>query len=167
MKSVAATGGDVLSDVVGVKALGRIAVDLFKGRDIDRRVGFCGTGFVRQNEIIETLQKVPLDLIGYRMDNRHRLDIVFDPTPGQVVNEGWRPVNPVRPQNVFEKAEDYRLKVGWHVNGSALPIDERCHVRLDRDGFALDATEGNGYSEHEGTIYLLPYYMARYHGIIN
>jgi hypothetical protein len=110
---------------------------------------------------------MPLDLIGYRMDNRHRLDIVFDPTPGQVVNEGWRPVNPVRPQNVFEKAEDYRLKVGWHVNGSALPIDERCHVRLDRDGFALDATEGNGYSEHEGTIYLLPYYMARYHGIIN
>ena len=121
----------------------------------------------KHDDIIETLQKVPLDLIGYRMDNRHRLDIVFDPTPGQVVNEGWRPVNPVRPQNVFEKAEDYRLKVGWHVNGSALPIDERCHVRLDRDGFALDATEGNGYSEHEGTIYLLPYYMARYHGIIN
>ncbi|KAA3618919.1 MAG: hypothetical protein DWQ05_06005 [Calditrichaeota bacterium] len=127
---------------------------------------FYKTDF-KVNDIIETLQKLPLDLIGYRMDNRHRLDIVFDPTPGQVVNEGWRPENPERPDNVFEKAQEHQLKVGWHVSGSALPIDERCHVRLDRDGFALDAKEGSGYSEHEGTIYLLPYYMARYHGIIN
>jgi hypothetical protein len=117
-------------------------------------------------DIIETLQKIPLDLIGYRMDNRHRLDIEFDPTPGQIVNEGWRPHNPERPDNTFELAAEQKPNFGWHVNRRALPIDERCHVRLDRDGFALDATEGSGYSEHEGTFYLLPYYMARYHGII-
>jgi hypothetical protein len=117
-------------------------------------------------DILETLQRLPLDLIGYRMDNRHRLDIVFDPAPGQVVQEGWRPVNPERPDNTFEHAVEHIQKIGWHVDGKALPIDERCHVRLDRDGFVLDATEGSGYSEHEGTIYLLPYYMARYHGLI-
>ncbi len=70
------------------------------------------------------------------------------------------------PDNTFEQADEHLQKTGWHVGGKALPIDERCHVRLDRDGFALDATEGSGYSEMEGTIYLLPYYMARYHGLI-
>lgn len=120
----------------------------------------------KMEDVLETLQRLPLDLIGYRMDNRHRLDIVFDPTPGQVVTEGWRPVNPERPDNTFELAVEHMQKVGWHVDGRALPINERCHVRLDRDGFALDATEGSGYSEQEGTIYLLPYYMARYHGLI-
>ena len=126
---------------------------------------FYRTDF-KTEDILETLQRLPLDLIGYRMDNRHRLDIVFDPAPGQVVQEGWRPVNPERPDNTFEQADEHLQKTGWHVDGKALPIDERCHVRLDRDGFALDATEGSGYSEQEGTIYLLPYYMASYHGLI-
>lgn len=118
------------------------------------------------DDILETLKRLPLDLIGYRMDNRHRLDIVFDPTPGQFVQEGWRPINPKRTDNTFEYAVEHKGIMGWHVDGKALPIDERCHVRLDRDGFAIDSKEGSGYSEQEGTIYLLPYYMARYQGII-
>lgn len=126
---------------------------------------FYKTDF-KEEDILETLHRLPLDLIGYRMDNRHRLDIVFDPTPGQFVNEGWRPVNPERPDNTFEYAVDHLQKTGWHINGKALPIDERCHVRLDRDGFVLDSSEGNGYSEMEGTIFLLPYYMALYYKII-
>lgn len=117
-------------------------------------------------DIIETLKRLPLDLIGYEMDNRHRLDIVFDNTPGQVVQDGWRPVNPIRTDNTFELAVEHKGKVGWSRNGKALPIDERCHVRLDRDGFVISSTEGDGYTEQEGSIYLLPYYMARYHGII-
>lgn len=96
----------------------------------------------RLDDIMETLTWMPLDLIGYEMDNSHRLDILFDQTPGQTPKKGWK------------------------NNGGALPIDERCHVRQDRDAFALIAREGNGYSEHEGTFYLLPYYMARYKGII-
>jgi len=95
-----------------------------------------------REDIIETLEIMPLDLIGYHMDNTHRLDIVLDPTPGQVPG------------------------MGWHVDGSALRIDERGHVRQDRDGFAIDYSEGNGWSEQEGTFYLLPYWMARYHGVI-
>lgn len=91
----------------------------------------------------ETLQRIPLDLIGYKMDNTHRLDVVQDPTPGQKTGMGWR------------------------INSYALPIDERGHVRLDRDAFAMVYSEGNGFSEHEGTFYLLPYYLAAYHKLIS
>jgi hypothetical protein len=95
------------------------------------------------NGIVETLKGIPLDLVGYKMDNTHRLDIVFDPTPGQ---------NPT---------------IGWGINGYALPVEERGHVRQDRDGFALSTEEvGGGRSEQEGTFFLLPYYMARYHNLI-
>ncbi|MUH34635.1 hypothetical protein D9O36_02170 [Zobellia amurskyensis] len=92
--------------------------------------------------IKETLQRIPLDLIGYEMDNTHRLDVQFDPTPAQEADMGWR------------------------VDSYALPIDERGHVRLDRDAFDLHDSEGNGYSEHEGTFYLLPYYFNKYHNLI-
>jgi hypothetical protein len=96
----------------------------------------------RVPDILETLYKMPLDLIGYDMDNTHRLDVVLDPAPGQVPT------------------------VGWRIDGGALPLDERGHVRQDRDGFALYAAEDSGFAEHEGTFFLLPYYMARYHGLI-
>ncbi|MBE9463934.1 hypothetical protein ACFP1I_07935 [Dyadobacter subterraneus] len=92
--------------------------------------------------ILENLQKIPLDLIGYTMDNTHRLDVVFDSSPLQNENTGWR------------------------TDGYALPVDERGHVRQDRDGFALLASEGDGHDEHEGTFFLLPYYMAYYHGLL-
>jgi len=92
--------------------------------------------------ILENLQKIPLDLIGYTMDNTHRLDVVFDASPLQNPNMGWR------------------------TDGYALPIDERGHVRQDRDGFALLASEGDGHDEHEGTFFLLPYYMAYYHKLL-
>ncbi|WP_221394471.1 hypothetical protein [Dyadobacter sp. NIV53] len=95
-----------------------------------------------QSYILENLQKIPLDLIGYTMDNTHRLDVVFDLSPLQKPN------------------------VGWRANGYAVPIDERGHVRQDRDGFALLASEGDGHDEHEGTFFLLPYYMAYYHGLL-
>jgi hypothetical protein len=93
--------------------------------------------------ITETLKGIPLDLVGYKMDNTNRLDIVFDPTPGQ------------------------NRTIGWGINGYALPVEERGHVRQDRDGFALATEEvGGGRSEQEGTFFLLPYYMARYHNLI-
>jgi len=92
---------------------------------------------------IDTLQGMPLDLVGWRIENSHRLDVELDNTPGQDAAYGWS-----------------------RVNGKALPIEERCHVRQDRDAFALDATEGDGWSVHEGTFYLLPYWMGRYHGFL-
>ena len=95
------------------------------------------------NEIKETLQRIPLDLIGYKMDNTHRLDIVFDPTPGQ------------------------KPTIGWGVDGFALPVEERGHVRQDRDGFELLFQEvGGTKAEQEGTFFLLPYYMAQYYNLL-
>ena len=122
----------------------------------------------KMDDNIEMLEFLPLDLIGYEMDNRHRLDIVFDPTPGLVVQDGWRPVNPARPDNTFEIAVEQKGKRGWHAtDNKSLPVDERCYVRLDRDGMIIDSNEGDGYTENEGTIYLLPYYLLRYHKLID
>ncbi len=111
---------------------------LFAQSIIDR----YGNSSLDTKYIKETLQRIPLDLIGYEMDNTHRLDVLFDSTPAQEADMGWR------------------------VDTYALPIDERGHVRLDRDAFDLHDSEGNGYSEHEGTFYLLPYYFAKYHKLI-
>ena len=97
----------------------------------------------RSEDILETLERTPLDLIGYEMDNTHRLDIQIDETPGQ------------------------KYGMGWRYDSYAVPVDERGHVRLDRDGFALLYREvGGGKSEQEGTFYLLPYYMSLYHDLI-
>lgn len=111
---------------------------LFAQSVIDR----YGKSSLDTKYIKETLQRMPLDLIGYEMDNTHRLDILFDTTPAQEAD------------------------MGWGVDSYALPVDERGHVRLDRDAFDLHDSEGNGYSEHEGTFYLLPYYFAKYHDLI-
>lgn len=93
--------------------------------------------------IKDNLERIPLDLIGYRMDNTHRLDVEFDRTPGQ------------------------KPTMGWRNDGFALPVDERGHVRQDRDGFELDFQEvGGGNAEQEGTFFLLPYYMAQYFKLI-
>lgn len=98
----------------------------------------------RLSDTLDTLRGLPLDLIAWEMNNSHRLDVQLDPTPGQQPAYGWS-----------------------RVDGKTLPIEERGHVRQDRDGFYLDyceGPEGSGLSEHEGTFYLLPYEVARYHG---
>ena len=92
---------------------------------------------------LDTLQRMPLYLLGWKMENSHRLDVELDPTPLAGNNHGWS-----------------------KVDRKALPIDERAHVRQDRDAFVLDGAEGDGWTEHEGTFFLLPYWMARYHGFI-
>jgi len=51
-------------------------------------------------------------------------------------------------------------------SGLFYQFQERCHVRQDLDAFVLRAVEGNSFSEHEGTFFLLPYYMGLYYGLI-
>ncbi len=103
----------------------------------------------RINDTLETLRGIPLDLIGYHMDNRHRIDIIFDPTP-----------------NAAGQRSGQANAKGWHYDGRALPVEERGHVRQDRDAFALNASEDAGWAEHEGTFFLLPYWLAVHHGFI-
>ncbi len=100
-------------------------------------------------DTLDALRGIPLDLIGYRMDNTHRLDVRFDPTPGA---QG----------PLFQVTGDQ----GWGHDTFALPVEERGHVRQDRDNFKLNACEDDGWAEHEGTLFLLPYWLGVHHGFI-
>ena len=95
------------------------------------------------SDSLDSLRGMPLELIGWEMNNSHRPDVHLDTTPGQEPGFGWS-----------------------KLDTKAIPIEERSHVRQDRDSFKIDSSEDDGYAEHEGTFYLLPYYMARYHGFI-
>jgi hypothetical protein len=93
------------------------------------------------NRLAQTLARTPQLLIDWRMENSHRLDVYLDPTLRQ------------------------RDNYGWLLSGDAVPIEERSHIRINSDHFDMN-WGGNGQTEYEGTFYLLPYYMARYYGLI-
>lgn len=73
------------------------------------------------------------------MQHSHRLDVELDPTSGANKAYSWS-----------------------RVDRKALSIDEGPHERQDRDAFKLDGSEGDGMTEHEGRLFLLPDWMARY-----
>ena len=88
-------------------------------------------------EGIRTLREIPYDLIHYRMENSKRKDLVYD----------------------TEQEE-------WHENAQikfALPYDEMNVDRPDAGAFRLDNHAGGA---QEPTVYLLPYWIGRYYGII-
>jgi hypothetical protein len=91
------------------------------------------------NEAIWYLQEHPMDLIDWEVMNSHRKDIVFmEPN--------------FRNQTITE----------------VLPPDERPVQRHNGNMFNLDRNRGNGVSEHSaGDIWLLPYWMGRYLGVIS
>ena len=131
--------------------------DFFKGAYpefptyADHTVAHFRSSEAHMLDSMEMLRNMPMNLINVLMDNTHRLDVHFDNTPGS--QETWI---------------DRRGQYGWHYDGRALPIDERGHVRIDRDAFDLRLKEGDGKGNHEqeGTFYLLPYYLGLYHGFI-
>ena len=90
---------------------------------------------------LETLRDTPLLLIGWDMENAHRLDVDLK------VETRWRP------------------NYGWQHNGRAIPVQERSHIRINSDHFDLNGG-GGGMSEYEGSFYLLPYYLGLYHGLL-
>jgi hypothetical protein len=90
---------------------------------------------------VKTLARTPQLLIDWRMENSHRSDVYLDPTLRQ------------------------RDNYGWLRTGEAVPIEERSHIRINSDHFDLN-WGGEGKTEYEGTFYLLPYYMARYYGLL-
>lgn len=85
------------------------------------------------------LREYPLDLIDWVIMNSHRKDLEFmEPN--------------FRKQTITE----------------VLPPDERPVHRHNGNMFSLDRAGGNGTSEHSaGDIWLLPYWMGRYMGIIS
>lgn len=87
---------------------------------------------------VEYLQQHPLDLIDWAILNSHRKDI--EPLPANFRSQTIREV---------------------------LPPDERPIQRHNANMFILDRNTENGTSEHSaGDIWLLPYWMGRYLGVI-
>jgi hypothetical protein len=85
------------------------------------------------------LREHPLDLVDWAIQNSHRKDIELLPTNfrGQTTKE-------------------------------VLPPDERPIQRHNGNMFHMDRNGGNGTSEHSaGDIWLLPYWLGRYLGVIS
>jgi len=91
------------------------------------------------DEAVWYLQEHPMDLINWDIKNSHRKDI-------EPIEENFRG------QTITE----------------VLPPDERPVQRHNANMFRLDRTGGNGTGEHSaGDIWLLPYWMGRYLGVIS
>ncbi len=86
----------------------------------------------------ETLYRIPMDLISWRMENSWRKDIEW-----------------------AEKADRFRRREAktW------LPPDERPAMKWNGNPFIVDGG-GPGNSEDDGSFFLLPYWMGRYHGFL-
>jgi len=87
---------------------------------------------------IETLKKLSTNLILWGLDNGRRLD---------------RDENP------------YDDRHGQAQNMFVFPYDERQVMRWAENPYKY-VQRGSGFSESSGTFWLLPYWMGRYHGLI-
>ncbi|MCW3055632.1 MAG: hypothetical protein JWN14_4802, partial [Chthonomonadales bacterium] len=87
---------------------------------------------------VQWLQEAPWDLRHWSVHNSHRADIRHDPEPGR-----------------------FGEKQALHV----LSPRERRAAKWNHNPYALDGG-GDGMGEEDGTFWLLPYWMGRYHGLI-
>jgi len=95
-------------------------------------------------DTLDTLRRFPLDLVDWRLENAHRHDVAVLPRH-------------VRP--------DAHGQVGVLRDGKVLPVDERHVFHWNHDPYRLD-TGGTGTRLADGTSFLLPYHLARYHRVI-
>jgi hypothetical protein len=86
---------------------------------------------------VTELREMPLDFIYWQMRNSHRADLKFDPE--------W-------------------AKLGIQRLRKPLPLTERSFSAWDSDPYELDS--GSDMEEKDQTIWLLPYWLGRYHRII-
>ena len=89
-------------------------------------------------EGVQSLREMPYDLTFYNMENSKRKDLEYD-----TEQEEW-----------FEQPQLVR----------PLPFDERNIHRPDGNSFSADLKSYDLCQE--GTVYLLPYWMGRYYGIL-
>ena len=94
-----------------------------------------GENLALRRESIATLERMPLDLTTWTIEN------------------SWRKELPVA------SAAD---RFGKKETTAWLPPDERPVMKWNGNPFVLDGGNG-GQSEDDGTIFLLPYWMGRYH----
>ncbi len=87
---------------------------------------------------VKELQDYPMDIIHWTMQNSQRWDLHKDPLADR-----------------FMKAQATK----------PIPVDERGINKWNSNTYLFDYG-GNGMSEDDGAAWLLPYWMARYHGFI-
>jgi hypothetical protein len=98
-----------------------------------------GTKQFDLNEAAWYLREHPMDMIDWAIQNNHRKDIV-------------------------KVADNFRRQTTQEV----LPPDEKPIMRHNANQFNMDRNGGSGLSEHSaGDIWLLPYWMGRYLGVIS
>ena len=90
-------------------------------------------------ESVEWLRDFPLDLVRWGVDNRGRRDL-------KISRAGTR--------------------FGRRQAKTVLPPSERRLMRWNGNPYAVDGDSGGGSSEDDGAVWLLPYWMGRYHGFI-
>jgi len=101
-----------------------------------------------QEDSLATLRGFPLDRIDWSHRNSHRLDLVRF---GQI-----------KAKDLYEPQRSAR---GHRQNGKVLPVENRHFNHWNTDPWHLDYN-GSGHELGAGTVFLLPYYMGLYHGII-
>lgn len=99
----------------------------------------------------DALKRFPLDRAEWAHANSHRLDI--------------RRLPRQQTRNLFALEPDSQGTRGYRVDGKVLPVDERSFNHWNTDPWQLDYG-GDGRTLGSGTVFLLPYYMGRYHGFI-
>ena len=112
--------------------------------------GPCDPGHDGQwlDDSIESLVMLPLDRCQWRHTNAHRLDVIRLP-----------------PQQSIDLNHPDAAPRGHRVDGKVLPVDERSFSHWNTDPWKLDQG-GDGRELASGTVFLLPYHMGRYHGLI-
>ncbi|MEP7270676.1 MAG: hypothetical protein ABI882_04195 [Acidobacteriota bacterium] len=89
---------------------------------------------------IRTLREIPVDLVSWTVTNSHRLDLALDPASDRFG----------RRQSAL----------------TVLPYDELPMMKWNGSPYRLDGGN-NGRSEDDGAYFLLPYWMGRFHGLVD
>ena len=89
-------------------------------------------------ESMRTLQEIPMDLVQWDVRNSHRRDVPADPM-----------------------SDRFKRRQALIV----LPYDELPMSKWNGNPYSLDGGQG-GRSEDDGAYFLLPYWMGRYHKLI-
>jgi hypothetical protein len=90
------------------------------------------------NGALATLERIPMDLISWKVVNSDRRDVTM------------------------EKSLD---RARQRQAGALLPADERPVMKWNGNPFVVDGGNG-GFSEDDGAFFLLPYWMGRFMGVV-
>ena len=115
---------------------------------LDPRSASGGLAAAWLDDTVDSLVRLPLDRCQWAHANSHRLDVVRLPEA--------QSIDPGLPD---------RVPRGFRVDGRVLPVDERDFAHWNTDPWRLDQG-GDGRELASGTVFLLPWHMARYHGFI-